>query len=657
MRHSANSDCPAQGLTRRGFLAAAGSLIISAGTVQRALATTEIVIQAPTDGTDATGIIQAQVDSAPDGTPNSPTIVKFPVGRSQGKYRVDGQIVAMARRHLVIEGPTPQDPALIWTDKTGQDMGIVDRNGNSIRSHFKINAAVDITLRHLAVKGPNIGRDEEGDAQYVGGLVFEHGFSISGGSSDISVENCFAESVHGDGAYVGGGSSNVRISSTQLAFCGRQGIAITNADGVLIDGCRLRGVRRSAVDLEANGADWTVRNVEIADCVIDTRLVAFAAAGANEVSDVWIHHNTIERSAGSWPMVVVKRSDGGRCRNWRVEDNTRAYPTNPFFMVSFARVDGVQVHRNVARAKATHAKAIAGVEIIECGGSIDISNNDFSWSPELLLIHEADTSVDHCENRWGPDGSLTEDVCGESLAATPPPQTPDAPPAAADSAPPGETASIQPITTTPSTAVTPDNQTQPAPAPPTTQRAEAKAATPPPPASTPTTTNPITTPTSARSSSTEARDTIDSAAPTSGVPSLLSPTSVMATAVLTGLGALILLVVRRRQRLSPQSALPPAIGKAHENGPSPPRTFHQPPTQSTQTTATRGQPDPPVARSTKPEQPGGPSGRDSSTTAAGRSRVVQDSFRFATEYQSMHRASPEDIAADTDHNWRENTSP
>jgi hypothetical protein len=404
-------------IKRRQFISTLAGASLAAVIPKVAAASAVFDIDAPTDGRDATDIIRAQLADIPDGDPGTPTIVRFPVGNSSGGYRVDGGLVLRDRRHLVITGPSGDNRARLYTPTVGRELGIVDRNGNSLRSHVLVGASHDIVLTHLSIRGPNSGRDE-GDAAYVSNLVFEHAFCITGGSSHITVDRCDSKDVHGDGAYVGGGTSHVGLTNVEMEFCGRQGIAITNAHIVLIDHCRVARVRRSGIDFEPNGASWIVRDVEVRNCSIDARLVAFAAHGQSEVSSIWIHHNTIARSAGSWPMISVKQGDGGRRTDWRFEHNIRSNPTNPYHQVSFTRVDGLSVVGNIAWAKSKNAKAIAGVRLETCGGEIEVVGNDFSYCPELLDATPPAPNVVHCDNLWG-DG-VSDGLCTSDEEVTPP---------------------------------------------------------------------------------------------------------------------------------------------------------------------------------------------------------------------------------------------
>ncbi len=621
-------------ISRRGFLLACGSVIALGYMPDRALAATIVVIDAPTDGTDATAIIREQIAAAPDGVPGDPTTIRFPTGSSAGSYRVDGQILISSRRHLVIEGPNAYEPALIWTDRTGKDMGIVNRYGHSIRSHWAIKGGSSgIVLRNIAVRGPNSGRFE-GDAESVAGLVLEHGFLVGDRAQGVQIENCVAENVHGDGVYVGGCSSDVRISSTRLAFCGRQGIAITWADRVLIDRCQLSGVHNSGIDLEPNGTDWSVRNVEIRNSSIDCRHGAFTAAGHSDVSNVWIHHNVVHSS--SRPMLRVVRGDGGRRRNWTLEDNVRAVPTNPDYMVSLTRVDDIVIRRNVAVAT-KRAKTIAAVHLKDCSGTIEIADNDFSWSPELLETKATGTSVDHCNNRWGPDGSRTEDVCEEGLASTAPrPSTtlPVTTETAASQGPPP----TQPVAGPPSTVVPPESVTQPPSKLPTTQMTQPETTVQTLPTSTTLTTSRAATATSARTPI----DVIDATASIPNDSSLFSPAGVVApTAV--GLTALLAVVVRRRQRLLPQAAqLQSATENDEQSGFQSATNTYQPATEFRNTTPNGTSPDSRVPRRSNLGRLEGPSARPSTGSAVGRSRVEQESIRFALEYHRMLRVGEQD---------------
>lgn len=376
-----------------GLGAAAGAVVF--GPAARVLGeTTEVVIDAPTDGQDATAIILQQIAAAPDGA-----TIRFPIGIKEGRYRVDGRIYVEYRRGLTFTGPSRTNPATIWTDKVGHDVGIVnDNKGTSIRRHWNFTRCSDITLRNLRVKGPNQVRDEEGYSRISPLYEAEHAFAFSE-CNGVLVEDCSAYSVYGDGCYLHGlgrdvKTTNVTIRRVYTRSNGRHGVCMGNASNVLIDGLTVVKGGTCGVDQEPNGEHDSIFNVEIKNSKIDVRTVAFASNGAHEASNCWIHHNTVTHSR-TWPMVSVKRRDGGRSRDWRVEDNRQTWPTSPVSGVSFVNIDNAEVRRNyiellpLPNPETGVAPPIYGVRFTGCQGLLAVEDNNFTQASGAYIADSA----------------------------------------------------------------------------------------------------------------------------------------------------------------------------------------------------------------------------------------------------------------------------
>lgn len=385
-----------------------------------------ITINAPTDGSDATAIIQQQIDAAPNGA----TII-FPVGRDQGRYRVDRRIEVVARDGLTFSGPSPTNPAMFWTDKVGHDVGLVWVDGKSTRQTWRLKDSTNITLRNLHVLGPNNYRDERGYTSftYNGGIYEgEHGYSTWGGSN-ITIEDSISENVYGDGFAAqnsnGNGPNGVTLRRFTTKFNGRHGFSTQNATNVLIDGLRVEKGGTVGVALEPNGIQETITNVEVKNSIIDTGVVAFANSGTRYSSDINIHDNTVIGANPSWPLFFVQRNDGGRRERMTFERNTSTF-TSSAPMVVFHRVDNFTVRDNKATLGARVAQA---VKLTAPGGTQVIRNNSFG---SVLVLYTVDgiahtPGVDACGNTTG-DGSNQLVACPPEADTTPPTVSLTAPP-------------------------------------------------------------------------------------------------------------------------------------------------------------------------------------------------------------------------------------
>lgn len=349
---------------------------------------TEVVIDAPIDGRDATDIIMRQIDAAPDGS-----IIRFPIGRADGRYRVDGRLWVQDRANLTIVGPSATNRATIWTDKVGQDVGIINQNGYSHRSHWSFRDCHGITVQNLRVDGPNARRDDEGYSQITLEQEGEHGF-VFNMCSDMQLIDCVANSVYGDGCWIhapaGYKTTNVTVRRFKTRSNGRHGMGIFNVDGVAVDGLTVVKGGTCGIDMEPNGPEDSTLNVEIRNCDIDTRTVAFAAMGAKEVSGVWLHDNVVKH-AKTWPMLGVKRRDGGLSRDWVVENNRQIFRISPGSGLSFTAVENVVVRNNYIELG--NREWIEGVRLVDCKGRLEVTNNDFTGAGAAFLREGSTGSV------------------------------------------------------------------------------------------------------------------------------------------------------------------------------------------------------------------------------------------------------------------------
>lgn len=336
-----------------------------------------IVITAPTDGTDATAAILQQIADAPDGS-----TIYFPVGRSQGRYRVDGRLALTARRGLTITGPSAADPATFWTDLTGQQAGYVGRLGVSNRSHWSLSFCTDSVLRNLRVEGPNTDRGTDGYPYLHAAQEPEHAYCLTS-SQRISIQGCSADSVYGDGLYVGPENgapcTDIVVRGLDTRSQGRNGTSIVNVDRALIDGLVVTNGGTGGVDLEPNGSD-SVHNVEISNGSFDVRRSAFAALGAREVSNIWIHDNTVSHALASWAMVTASGQGQQPNHDWIIERNQQTFSSSSQFGFTLARIVDATVVGN-AVPLSTRTRGVTGVNLANCQGRNLVTGNNFGAVP------------------------------------------------------------------------------------------------------------------------------------------------------------------------------------------------------------------------------------------------------------------------------------
>lgn len=304
---------------------------------------------------------------------------------ANGCYWMEGSILIQNRTGLTIEG----NGARIVSKAPGP----VGSLGYSVRRHVWCSNSTNVTIRNLRVEGSNLGPSDTGKAgfgSYSPKYEFEHAFAFDK-CSNVLLEDASASAIWGDGVYIGGGvavpASGVSIRRVVIDRNGRQGVGISSARGVLIDDVDILHSRRSGIDLEPNFTAATIDAVEIRNSFLNTHLLPFPSGGMGQVSNVWIHHNTIDGLAA--PVVLVQPSDATRRRGWRVEYNTHLRTVGSTKApLSFTNTDDVSVVGNVFKVstkRIDHAVTFKGA-----GGVLAILNNDFR---PACRTHSADAAT------------------------------------------------------------------------------------------------------------------------------------------------------------------------------------------------------------------------------------------------------------------------
>ena len=288
-----------------------------------------------TGSRDVTRELNAYLASVPDGS-----VIQLP---ADATYRAEGTVVLRYRQNLTIEG----NNALIFATTDGSGVPSRLRDWPRNRYHVEIRGGSGIVIRNLRVRGanPNAGISPEA---YVSALEAQHGFAIHG-ARDIELDHVSASDVYGDFVYVGGDedvwSRDIHIHDSRFERNGRQGIAVTKGQGVLIERNYIGDTRRATFDLEPPGIrggalEVVIRNNEIGQ----GRLKFLAAAGRGPNVSFTVENNTLHR-----PMtIVVETSPGHRRGPIRVVGNTsdQAIGSPKPGGLEFERVDGLVVRDN-----------------------------------------------------------------------------------------------------------------------------------------------------------------------------------------------------------------------------------------------------------------------------------------------------------------------
>ena len=224
--------------------------------------------------------------------------------RSGACYRIDGPLKIVDRFGLTFEG-----------------MGATFRAftpGDQDRRHVWFIGGGDHTVRNLIVRGANPFAGT-GDKAYQASKAFQHGFAFHGVQGGL-LDQVQVYDVYGDFVYLGKDvrtkpdtpSRDIVVRDSTFQRNGRQGIAITHAENITIQGNYLAGMRRSTFDLEPNSAGDVIRNVRIVgNTTGGGRLLWLASGGPGyNVNDIHIIGNTMTtRASGS--IMRVETPPGG----------------------------------------------------------------------------------------------------------------------------------------------------------------------------------------------------------------------------------------------------------------------------------------------------------------------------------------------------------
>jgi hypothetical protein len=328
---------------------------------------------------DVTAELESWIGSVPDGL----TLIF----QRHGCYRVERTIVVRNRSGLNLFGNGAYFKRF--------ELSPPELQYPNANAHWRFIGGTGITIQWMGVEGTNTTSDQRPEfGTYLRNFEFEIAFAFHG-VTDVIIENAWADAVWGDGLYFAGGdqfapspSRNVRVSGFVVDRNGRQGVALSNVDGALIERTEVWHSVRSGFDLEP--PPGSVRNVEIRNSYTNTIGLGFASGGRGDVSGIYIHDNVIKDSGVPW--VYVKDSLGARRSNWRVHDNLVLNSLgSPMAMLYFVNVDSVDVRKNVSHAATTQSRK--AVEFQGAGGVLAVIGNDFTGACHPFVKDSATGSV------------------------------------------------------------------------------------------------------------------------------------------------------------------------------------------------------------------------------------------------------------------------
>lgn len=228
-----------------------------------------VVITVPSNDTDQTAYIAAQLAAVGDGASAAVRqVVQIRNADPVAGSRVDGSITFSNRHHLIVQAP-PGEQFYVWTDKTGQQAGIVDGAGESLRYHVRCQSGTtDVTIKGFKVEGPNLERNGN-YAGYTATRENEHAFAVTGATTaDVTYEDCEYLNVYGDACSSGtsgAGATNTVFRNIVGSYSGRHGISITTGE-VTAEDCQFNWCGRAWNDIETNSSTSVVPSITLRRC-------------------------------------------------------------------------------------------------------------------------------------------------------------------------------------------------------------------------------------------------------------------------------------------------------------------------------------------------------------------------------------------------------
>jgi hypothetical protein len=361
--------------------------------------------------TDVTAALQSFIDGVPDGTSTAASVVNF---APNGCYRTDRGLSFVGRHDLTIDGhgatfkrtvdAAPNSIHWFWGD--GARLGMRNLHIVGLNTSSGIAASVSPAYRAMMFEPDRFGAScDDGSAGqpatcFESGIEFDH---VTG----VTVDNVTTDGTFGDGITIGGEhdasdlTSNVTITNVTVDRNGRQGIAIGTVRNLLIDHARVLHSWADAFDLEVNGSDGSITNVEIRNSYANTRTVAFASTGVAGVVAGNVHDNTVLFSNPAFPWLAVQ-PQGNTGTDWQILRNTVVNDRDEIAGISIDNVNGVRIADNVSH-EAPPPAARAGEQLVgvalgsRVGGMVVITGNDFTGN--TAVYGPPNPSVVACGNK------------------------------------------------------------------------------------------------------------------------------------------------------------------------------------------------------------------------------------------------------------------
>jgi hypothetical protein len=271
-----------------------------------------------TGAVDVTTDFQAWVDSVPNGRR-----ITFP---QNAVYRLEFSLKLIEREDLFFDG-TGSNAKIICNDPRpfGFNADGSSNSANRNRANIDVIRCKRMCFRGLEIVGANVNGGTSTIAQ-VTELEAQHGFNVRGGE-DIIIENCDIHHIYGDTVYSSSSSGLVKrmkIRDNYLHHTGRQGLALTGCQDVLITGNTIEEIRRGIFDIEPNGTSGAVYRLKFANNTVGSHRLQFLPSGGGpayleyiEIVDNTFFNNGYLRCTVATPLYHL----GYQRRFWRISRN------------------------------------------------------------------------------------------------------------------------------------------------------------------------------------------------------------------------------------------------------------------------------------------------------------------------------------------------
>lgn len=370
---------------------------------------------------DCSGDITDKLNSWLATVPDGSTIVFA----RNGCYQLDRTFHIDNRENLILEGngatlrrETPTPPTLL--------NGHPANTTGKYNQHILIFNSKDITLRNLNVLGLNTVSDIDPTTPH-GKATFEperfgsiYKFDRYGeaglfikGSDTVTVTNFKTDGTWGDGISLGNDNGpltkNVTLKDITVDRNGRQGVAMASTENALLDNVNVLHSHAIGFDLEPNGANSSVKGIEIRNSYINAYTVAFGVSGTRHArvanDDIYVHDNIVRSTLTSYPW--FNGSIPGAVRShWRITNNTVLNPTLGIFV---SGVTGVTLEGNRQPiVKQSTGPLYPGVRLTNVAGPISIRGNEFLDATTTYTVASSGAQITACSNKLTEAGAFNQ---------------------------------------------------------------------------------------------------------------------------------------------------------------------------------------------------------------------------------------------------------